>query len=219
MKTIVLLGFLVLLILFLSWKLSNTENLAMEVGNIDIGPAITMRTVEAFAKNWSPIKEKIGSENFDIDIGPEINANRHMNMIKSWEPDTKEFEKILRKVDKNEDKRDDRKKALACSVDITTKDVEPYFSPGFAELFLRNYAPWNLVTDRWNLQDWIRANEDQCKRVKPAMTPYSAALKCALDTTDNDEDFKKLIVKELKPDEYLQRRQCQGYFVPENTFI
>ena len=222
MKTIVLLGFLGLLILFLSWR---RENLAMEIGNIDFGPNINMQMAETFLKVWSPIKEKAdkientGSENFTLDTGPKIDPVRQYNLSVSWEPDSKEFEKIQRKIDKNEDKRDTRKKAIACAIDLTQgQGAQRRWFGRHTWLDFGNYAPWKLTTGEWGYEDWYKEHEGQCKMAGQPMTQYTAALKCALDN-NNDDDLKKLMNEELNVFNYLQKRECQGYYATNDMFI
>ena len=228
MKTIVLLGVVALLLLFLNWK--TKEHMDDESGDSDFGPMIDMPKVESFFKSWGPDKvqlektEEFTIEKFDGDLGPPVDFWKTVKLNQTWEPDPTEFERIQRKIDKKADSRNPKARAIACAID-STKGV------GLGKRMQQDHwwqNPWwvddweshpvhNLAAGNWGAEDFLK-NTPQCNTILPEMNQETAAMKCALDT-NKLADISQLVSRELKAAEYLQKKQCQGYFTTDDMFI
>ena len=219
MKVISLLIVAVLLLLFLNWK---TERLEMQTSSIDLGPNIDASTIQSFFKTWSPDTDKIKKqEGFTpgkpLDLGSTIDFNKFINLTQNWEPDPKEFEKIQRKIDKKEDSRNSRKKAIACAIDQTQGGPLPTINFwGHLSPDTRTNPVWNIIKGNWNHEEWIKGG--QCNFMLPVMNLSTAAMKCALDN-DKYDDIVLMVERNLSASEYLQKKECQGYFTTDDMFF
>lgn len=224
MKTIVLLGVLALLLLFLNWR---REHLDVETSNDDLGPMIDISKAQSLLKSWGPDKiekpEESTIETFDGDLGPQMDVWKSAKLQRSWEPDPTEFERIQRKIDKKADSRNPKAKAIACGIDLTkgatfTRYWNCHWWGGCSmDADYNNHVVYNLAKGNWNAEEFLKSRPE-CNTALPVMNEDTAAMKCALDNNKLD-DIVELVARNLKAGEYLQKTQCQGYLTTDDMFI
>lgn len=198
-----------------------------ESGSIDFGPTIDVSRAQSFLKSWGPEKieksEDPTIETFDGDLGPQVDFWKTIKLNKSWEPDPTEFERIQRKIDKKADSRNPRSKAIACGIDLTKGATFNWYQNCHwwggcnMDADYNNHVVYNLAKGNWDANNFLKSRPE-CNTVTPVMNQDTAAMKCALDSNKLD-DIVELVARNLNAGEYLQKKQCQGYFTTDDMFI